>query len=883
MLKADLNRWVQKLLAKLSRTVKTKDGVGAPRKRGRPRITVTEDVLEKRIKAIGECPPSSRDGVGPPRHNGRPKIIVTGEVLERRRLSRQRVNSRRKKIEEPPRKRARSKVILAEDVMDPQSLSIHRPGPCTTKRDLTNATEATGEAEEQALGCQRNMVPFPGSTSGEGTSRGEDPSRKRGRSGGIITEDVLDPRSISRPSPESHGTKTAGIIAEEVAPAGKKRHAIFAQPGYGPPNLQGYSICCGKGKVQLPLLHETPPELNELIRFGGTGFNVFFSKSREAVDHWVNFTRKTGEVDPTIVSILEEILECENTLVNIFKQVRERFAGVQPEQVRLRLFERRTSDGRFQNLPTANDYEFAGLVVDNDFVSSRDVVAEHRTTGLQHISDLHPSFMSLQYPLLFPFGEDGYRINIKHRNADNSEREKDTVSMREYYAFRAHYRIGEGHTLLLDGRLFLQFIVDAWCSVERSRLLWVHRHQSIIRSDLYNNIIDSLRRGDVDATEVGRRVILPSSFTGGYRYMQQNFQDSLAVCKEYGHPDLFITFTCNPKWVEIQEAVQSSGSHDASVRPDIVARVFKLKLDAMLNDFTKKHVLGRVLAVVYTVEFQKRGLSHAHIVLWLAAADKLLTPEDIDNVISAEIPDKIADPEGYKSVSQLMMHEPCGEANPKCPCMFNGRCTKLYPKPFSDNTIIDVDGYALYRRRDTKVTVECKNIQLDNRHVVPYHRGLLVKYQGHINVEWCNRSLSIKYLVKYIGKGPDTATTRLEKGPQQPPTQNAGSSTLKSSDSDEVNNYLSCRYVSAAEACWRLFEFPIHHREPFVQRLYFHLENEQEVRFRDNETLPEVVRRVDPDGTMFIQWMLNNRYDELGQDLTFIKYPIKFRWDAASK
>lgn len=115
------------------------------------------------------------------------------------------------------------------------------------------------------------------------------------------------------------------------------------------------------------------------------------------------------------------------------------------------------------------------------------------------------------------------------------------------------------------------------------------------------------------------------------------------------------------------------------------------------------------------MEFQKRGLPHAHIVLWLANADKLLTPEDIDNVISAEIPDKLADPEGYKAVSQLMMHGPCGVANPKCPCMSNGLCTKHYPKPFSDNTIIDADGYALYRRRDMKVTVECKNIHLDNR------------------------------------------------------------------------------------------------------------------------------------------------------------------------
>lgn len=127
---------------------------------------------------------------------------------------------------------------------------------------------------------------------------------------------------------------------------------------------------------------------------------------------------------------------------------------------------------------------------------------------------------------------------------------------------------------------------------------------------------------------------------------------------------------------------------------------------------------------------------------------------------------------------------------------------------------------------------------------MPHHRGLLVKYQAHINVEWCNHSLSIKYLFKYIGKGPDTATFVLEKANQQRTVVNQPSTSAQRMDSDEINNYLSCRYISAAEASWRIFEFPIHHKDPFVQRVYFHLENEQEVRFRDNETLPEVVRRV---------------------------------------
>lgn len=76
---------------------------------------------------------------------------------------------------------------------------------------------------------------------------------------------------------------------------------------------------------------------------------------------------------------------------------------------------------------------------------------------------------------------------------------------------------------------------------------------------------------------------------------------------------------------------------------------------------------------------------------------------------------------------------------------------------------------------------------------------------------------------------------------------------------------------------------PIHQREPFVHRLYFHLENEQVVRVCDNDNISEIVRRLDLDGTMFIQWLLNNRYDEQGHDLTFIKYPTKYRRDYFTK
>lgn len=424
--------------------------------------------------------------------------------------------------------------------------------------------------------------------------------------------------------------------------------------GQGP---KGYSICCGKGKVQLPMLQPDPPELHNLLVDGGTRGRMFENKKllynnifsftsfgadidhslnngggpfvlrvrghtchkigslnppvgckpkfaqlymydgQEEIERRLQFPRDVKDVDATIVADLSNMLNRENALVRIYKQVRQRFHGVEQTDVRFRLLERRTTDGRYVNIPSRNDYEFAGLVIDNDFVNHRDILVDHKKLGLQRVHELHPCFMSLQYPLLFPRGEDGYRINIMHRNLDSSvRRPQTTVSMRAFNAFRLQYRDFEGHALINGGRLLLQYVVDAWCNVERVRLKWVQDHQSEIRSDLYNNIVDSITRGDVSAAEVGRRVILPSSFTGGYRYMQQNYQDSLAVCKEYGHPDLFITFTCNPKWEEIQDTVMSQGSQDASVRPDIIARVFKIKLDMLLSDLTKKDVLGRVRA-----------------------------------------------------------------------------------------------------------------------------------------------------------------------------------------------------------------------------------------------------------------------------------------------
>jgi hypothetical protein len=137
--------------------------------------------------------------------------------------------------------------------------------------------------------------------------------------------------------------------------------------------------------------------------------------------------------------------------------------------------------------------------------------------------------------------------------------------------------------LLTSGCLSMQYFIDVYKCLEQNKLNWIRQNQGKLRNGLYSGLQDALDRGDTNAEHVGKRIYLPSSHTGSPRYMAQNLQDAMVVCRWIGYPNLFLTFTCNAKWSEIQYMIDESMLRQKPAdQADIVVRVFIIKLRELL-------------------------------------------------------------------------------------------------------------------------------------------------------------------------------------------------------------------------------------------------------------------------------------------------------------
>ncbi|KAH9080826.1 hypothetical protein Ae201684P_007913 [Aphanomyces euteiches] len=579
-----------------------------------------------------------------------------------------------------------------------------------------------------------------------------------------------------------------------------------------------------------------------------------------------------GNLNQSTVTKIQHLLLQHNAFTQLYKHAKD---IPKDDDMRLVLTAQPRSNSRTHNLPTCSEIAVlfsetskSGrhiLLHGTDGPVLSEVVPDYRVgkhvcldrqPGEDHlfrIKEFHSAYDPLQYPLLFPTGTLGWSYGNKSGlNGKN-------VSLNNYARYHLYER-GAFSPLHASGPLLQVFAVDNFAKVENQRLGFLRDQTNNLRSDTYRAVHDAVSH-DVDVNSIGKKIVLPSSYTGGPRYMRQRYLDAMAIVRKYGRPDLFITVTCNPKWVEIDRELELAKEdygfkRPPCDRPDLLTRMFRLKLLAIEAMLTKG-ILGRQGAHVRSVEFQKRGLPHAHILVIFSGDDKIKTTADIDSIISAEIPDKEKNPRLHKIVTTCMIHK-CSDR-----CLENGKCKKNFPKAYCDETSIGSDGYPLYRRLRSSAE---RPSEYTNQYVIPYCPALSAMFDCHINVEACTSISAVKYLYKYIFKGSDRSNFQLE-----------------SSELDEIKQYQDARYVSCCEALTRIFSFDMFNRSHAVEILEIHLEGEQVVCIPTDRPMSpqELARRNRTKLTAFFELCRENSDSQArARECLYHDIPEHFVWNS---
>jgi len=267
---------------------------------------------------------------------------------------------------------------------------------------------------------------------------------------------------------------------------------------------------------------------------------------------------RNPNLNPAFLRTIHDVLWRHHPFAQLNKQAYQVMREKPPEEqshVFVRIHFQEGTDGRRYNLPSAN--EIAAVIPGDgseDVSDNRDIILRLQGGQLRRISHLSPFYSTLHYVLLFPRGEEGWHLDIPLQVDEDGRARSKKVTQLLYYAYRLHIRPPEIEppNIFRANRLFQQYGVDAWASIEQSNLNWIRNNQKRLRADCYRGLTDNvINEGIDDLSETGRAIILPSSHSGSSRYMYQLLQDSLAICRVCQKPDLFLTMTANGKWREI--------------------------------------------------------------------------------------------------------------------------------------------------------------------------------------------------------------------------------------------------------------------------------------------------------------------------------------------
>ena len=332
---------------------------------------------------------------------------------------------------------------------------------------------------------------------------------------------------------------------------------------------------------------------------------------------------------------------------------------------------------------------------------------------------------------------------------------------------------------------------------------------------------------------------LGDNVCGSKRHLKKQAVNGLHIVSNFGSSHIFATLTCNKNWPEFKEVLWPDS--DVFDMPALVAEVFHARLQAFLHNLKHGKYFGEdtTVFIIRVIEYQERGLPHAHIVFRLKKAgdtikadlDRLesayaqLSPEEklevppptyddaaalwVDEHISAELPIDPRLPEHrqrygdtyeesiefqedlrlFLTISKFHTHTHSGNHLVNGCLDKNGICKKGFMKTIvRDKTTFSKDGFPEYRRRS-----------LDDLNIVPYNRLCSLDWDGHLNVEFSGLTYTVLYLYKYLFKGPSKIQLTLITPPRP--------GVLPLHPEDEVGRYIRGRRLCSMDAMWRLLGF----------------------------------------------------------------------------
>ena len=336
---------------------------------------------------------------------------------------------------------------------------------------------------------------------------------------------------------------------------------------------------------------------------------------------------------------LGEWLKDNNPFAKTFLLAKEKRELEDAEEICIVFEERGPSNEHQRRWNAPSNEGMCGSIMDLDDVNweerYRDIILTFRnTTGLKRIFETHPHFDDLHYILFFPWGRPhGWSVRDKMDYGRTP---------RAHYKYRFIERVGEPNYIFRGKLLYQKFLIDMYSKVLMQQLRWLSKNQDKIRGAAYQDFKDIADGVIPNPEQMGKLIILPSTHKGSNRFMRELYHDFMAVVRVHGPPTLFVTMTCNPNWPEIKECLFDNES--ATDRPGIANRVFQQRLLRMVDDLYKHGVMGRAVAKVYVIEFQKRGLPHAHILIFLRPEDIPHSTDQVDRLVSSEIPDPAVNP-----------------------------------------------------------------------------------------------------------------------------------------------------------------------------------------------------------------------------------------------